>query len=453
MKLFVRRHGENIRYIYETQKWIVWDDNHWKVDEDGAVIRLVKKTIESIYTTALELGDDPRRTQLLKHAIKSQAEPRIFAIERMARSDAAAVLSVRSLDPNPWLIGVQNGVIDLKTGQFRPGQREDYITKRARAIFDHNAQCVAWNAFLDTVTGRDANLKAYLQRMVGYAMTGSVREEVLFVLYGTGNNGKSTFREVVHALLGEYALASDASLLIERKTSGATPEIARLKGRRFVAVNETAENDLLNETRVKYITSQDTIAARHLHKEYFDFDPTHKTFVTTNHKPVVRGADVGIWRRIHLIPFMIAIDKIGKIEKDFRERVLLPELSGILNWAIEGAIVYSREGLNPPATVLAATEDYRKDMDVVGQWLADRCELQEHATVRTNVAYADYAQWATSEIGWVLSPLKFRRNLTNRGFKSGKGTGGQRLIRGLKLNPLNATAMTAIAGGRPPGRW
>ena len=119
----------------------------------------------------------------------------------------------------------------------------------------------------------------------------------------------------------------------------------------------------------------------------------------------MRGADVGIWRRIHLIPFMIAIDKIGKIEKDFRERVLLPELSGILNWAIEGAIVYSREGLNPPATVLAATEDYRKDMDVVGQWLADRCELQEHATVRTNVAYADYAQWATSEIGWVLSPL------------------------------------------------
>jgi putative DNA primase/helicase len=145
MKLFVRRHGENIRYIYETQKWIVWDDNHWKVDEDGAVIRLVKKTIESIYTTALELGDDPRRTQLLKHAIKSQAEPRIFAIERMARSDAAAVLSVRSLDANPWLIGVQNGVIDLKTGQFRPGQREDYITKRARAMFDHNAQCVAQN--------------------------------------------------------------------------------------------------------------------------------------------------------------------------------------------------------------------------------------------------------------------------------------------------------------------
>jgi putative DNA primase/helicase len=216
-KRFVKRYGENIRYVYEWKKWIVWDDNYWKVDEDGAVIRLAKETVESIYTTALKLGDDPRRTELLKHAIKSQAEPRIFAIERMARSDAAVALSVRRLDANPWLIGVQNGVVDLTTGHFRPGQREDYIAKSVGAIFDPNAQCVAWNAFLGTVTGHDANLKAYLQRMVGYAMTGSVREEVLFVLYGTGNNGKSTFREVVHALLGEYAIAADASLLIERK--------------------------------------------------------------------------------------------------------------------------------------------------------------------------------------------------------------------------------------------
>jgi putative DNA primase/helicase len=289
--------------------------------------------------------------------------------------------------------------------------------------------------------------------MVGYAMTGSVREEVLFFLYGTGNNGKSTFREVLHALLGEYAMAADASLLLERKSpGGATPEIARLKGCRFVAVNETAENALLNETRVKYITSQDTIAARHLHKEYFDFDPTHKTFVTSNHKPIVYGTDVGIWRRIHLIPFSVSLDKVGEIEKNFRERRLLPELSGILNWAIEGAIIYGREGLNPPVSVLAATEDYREDMDVVGQWLTDRCELQEHATVPTSVAHMDYKSWAESEIGWALSQLKFRRNLTERGFKGRKGTGGQRLVEGLRLKAENAMRFPMVAGGRPPRR-
>ena len=237
---------------------------------------------------------------------------------------------------------------------------------------------------------------------------------------------------------------------LQQYVTRATPEIARLKGRRFVAINETAENDMLNETRVKYITSQDTIAARHLHKEFFDFDPTHKTFITTNHKPVVHGTDVGIWRRIHLIPFTIALDKIGKIERDFRERRLLPELSGILNWAIEGAVIYNRDGLNPPATVLAATEDYRKDMDVVGQWLTDRCERDPHAAVPTRTAYADYVLWAEGEIGWVLKPLKFRRNLTDRGFKAAKGTGGQRLIQGLKLKP-SMTAMS-VAGGLAQGR-
>jgi putative DNA primase/helicase len=289
--------------------------------------------------------------------------------------------------------------------------------------------------------------------MIGYTMTGSVREEVLFVLYGTGNNGKSTFREIVHAILGDYAIAADASLLVERKMhGGATPEVARLKGRRFAAVNETAENDLLNETRVKYITSQDTISARHLHKEFFDFDPTHKTFITTNHKPIVHGSDIGIWRRIHLIPFTVALDKVGNVEKDFRERRLLPELSGILNWAIRGAVMYCRDGLNPPPIVLSATEEYRKDMDVVGQWLHERCELEVHAAVPSKIVYADYQRWADGEIGWVLSPLKFRRNLTERGFKAAKGTGGQRLVQGLKLKPVNAAIMGLVAAGRLAGR-
>ena len=162
---------------------------------------------------------------------------------------------------------MQNGVVELKTGKFRPARREDLITKRANVIFDPNAQCPNWLKFLDTVTGGDASFQSYIQRVVGYTLTGSVREEVMFVLYGTGNNGKSTFRETVHSLLGDYALATDAGLLIERKTpGGATPELARLKGRRLVSINETSENDHLNEARVKFITSQDKITARNLYQ-------------------------------------------------------------------------------------------------------------------------------------------------------------------------------------------
>jgi putative DNA primase/helicase len=451
-RLFVRRHGENIRYIPEWQKWIVWNDNHWKVDEDGKIFRLVKETVEAIYPAALKLTDDDQRDKLLKHAIRSQAAARLFAIEELARNEADVVLSVRKLDADPWLLGVQNGVIELKTGQFRAGLREDYITKRSDVTFDPEAQCLRWNDFLDTVTGHDAELKAYLQRMVGYTMTGLVREEVLFFLWGTGNNGKSTFRETVHTILGEYAIAADAGLLVGGKVpGGATPEIARLKGCRLVAINETAENDSLNETRVKYITSQDTITARHLHKEFFDFDPTHKGYVATNHKPIVHGSDVGIWRRIHLIPFTVALDKVGPIEKDFRERRLLPEISGILNWAVEGAMIYCRDGLNPPTTVLAATDDYRKDMDIVGDWLSDRCELDAHAAVPTATAYADYVGWAQAETGWALKQLKFRRNLTDRGFKGKKGTGGQRLIEGLKLKSRTPPGLGVV--GRVADRW
>jgi putative DNA primase/helicase len=255
-------------------------------------------------------------------------------------------------------------------------------------------------------------------------LTGSVREEVMFVLYGTGNNGKSTFRETIHSLLGDYALAADAGLLIERKTpGGATPELARLKGRRLVSINETSENDHLNEARVKFITSQDKITARNLYQDFFDFDPSHKTFLTTNHKPIIRGTDIGIWRRIHLLPFTVAIPA-DKIEKDFRERRLMPELPGILNWALAGLAAYCEQGLNPPATVLMSTQEYREDMDAVGQWIAERCELDPEACVPTRVLYNDYSEWAAEEVGWELKMPRFRRQLSDRAFAAAKGSDG-----------------------------
>jgi putative DNA primase/helicase len=290
--------------------------------------------------------------------------------------------------------------------------------------------------------GGDENLIRYIQRATGYALTGSVREEVLFILFGTGNNGKSTFRETLHKMLGEYATAADAGLLIERKNPGAaTPEIARLQGRRLVAINETAENDKLNEARVKFLTSQDTITGRKLYADFFDFIPTHKAFLTTNHKPIVRNADIGIWRRIHLWPFTVTIPE-EVVEKDFATKRLMPELSGILNWALDGLAAYQRGGLDPPSIILSATQDYREEMDVVGQWLDERCERDPQATVPSGSAYTDYKYWADAEIGWAFSALTFRRQLSDRGFRSRKSH-GQRQIIGLRLKP--PTALMALA--------
>ena len=440
----IKRHGENIRFIPEWRKWITWNGSGWDIDNDGAVMRLAKETVEAIYPEALALADEDDRTKLLKHALKSQAEARLKAMLSLAETEADVVVSASKLDADPWLLGVQNGVIELNTGQFRLARQEDLITKRANVAFDSQAQCPEWLKFLDTVMGGDDAVQEFIQRAVGYTLTGCVNEEVLFELFGTGRNGKSTFRETLHALFGDYALAADASLLTERKKAGgATEEIARLKGRRFVAVNETAENDHFNESRVKFITSQDMLSARNLYGHFFDFYPTHKSFLTTNHKPIVRGTDEGIWRRVLLIAFLVAIDK-NKVQKDFRERHLMPELSGILNWALDGLVAYRTQGLNPPETVLASTQEYREDMDVVGQWIAERCELAPEACVPTRGLYNDYSEWAAEEVGWELKVPRFRRQLSDRGFGAAKGTHGQRMVRGLRLKPA-AAAWTAAS--------
>jgi putative DNA primase/helicase len=263
----VARHGSNIRFVHEWHQWIIWEGTHWRADDDGAIMRLAKETVEALYAEAPKIDDEDKRKELRKHGLKCQAAARLDAMIDLARTEPEVVLSAQRLDADPWLLGMQNGVLELQTGKFRPAERDDYITKRTGVAFDPGATCPNWLGFLDKVTGGDRSLSAYLQRVAGYTLTGSTREEVLFVPYGTGNNGKSTFRETLHDVLGDYAVAADAALLIERKApGGATPEIARLKGRRLVAINETSENDQLNEARVKYITSQDKISARNLYQ-------------------------------------------------------------------------------------------------------------------------------------------------------------------------------------------
>jgi putative DNA primase/helicase len=447
----VARHGDNIRYVAQWNQWIVWNEvsGRWEIDHDGAVTRLAEETVLAVFDQALTLANQADRNELLKHAMKSQSEARINAMINLARAEEGVTISPDRLDADPWLLGVQNGVIELRHGGFRFSLREDLTTKSAGTVFDLKADCPNWDQFLRTITNNDRDLQAYLQRAVGYMLTGSVREEVCFILYGVGRNGKSTFREIVHTVMGSYALAADANLLVERKTpGGATEEIARLKGKRFVAVNETAENDQLNETRIKFITSQDMVTARNLYGHYFDFFPTHKTAITTNHKPIVRGADEGIWRRVHLVPFLVSIPP-HSVERDYRERRLLRELPGILNWALDGLAAYLREGLNPPAAVLGSTQDYRSDMDVIGQWLAERCESDPHASIPTAQAFQDYSTWAREEVGWELTKLRFRRHLTDRGFAAAKGAGGMRLITGLRLKsgPLASTLIGILDDG------
>jgi putative DNA primase/helicase len=433
----VRLYEEDIRYVHAWRKWLVWQDGHWRKDEDGSVIRMAKSVVEQMFAEAALINDESRRTATRAHALRSQSAQRLAAMVKLAETEIEVVLPVEKLDADPHLLGVQNGVIELPTGQFRAAQRTDYITKIAGVAYDADAKCPHWDAFLKKIL--DKELIKYLERVNGYLLTGLTGEEVMFIPWGRGSNGKSTYRETIFALLGDYAVGAEASLLItSKKSGGATPDLARLHGRRLVTVNETEQNDHLNDSRVKFITGHDVITARNLYEEPFDFTPTHKTFLTTNHKPIVKGTDEGIWRRIHLLPF-IKVIAIEERDPNFREHKLLPELPGILNRALEGLKEYWNIGLQPPAGVTDATKEYRDDMDLVGNWIEERCEVnpaaEEDTAYQETTAnlHFDYEEWAKGSVGFSMSTIALGRELVNRGFKQ-KKVKQVRGISGLRLN-------------------
>jgi putative DNA primase/helicase len=386
-----------------------------------------------MFVEAGRINDEARRTAMRGHALRSQGAKQLSAMVSLAQSELEVVLAVQKLDADPLLLGVRNGVIDLRTAAFREARREDYVTKVADVAFDAAAGCPNWGAFLQKIFPADADLISYLQRAVGYLLTGLTGEEVLFVLWGAGSNGKSTFRETIFALLGEYAVGADASMLVTNKRSGgATPDLARLHSRRLVTINETEQNDHLNESRVKFITSHDVITARNLYEAPFDFTPTHKTFLTTNHKPIVRGTDQGIWRRIHLLPFLVQITAEDR-QPNFREERLLPELPGILNWALQGLKAWQNGGLQPPKSVMDATQEYRADMDLIGLWIEERCAKNSSFETTTADLYRDYERWADGEVGFKVSVIAFGRELACRPGLTAKKVRGRRGFVGLEV--------------------
>jgi putative DNA primase/helicase len=418
----VASHGPDMRYVPTWKSWMTWVDGHWRRDEDGAVVRMAKATVELMHTEAAQISDEGRRTAVRVWAIKSQSQQRLAAMVKLAESELEVVAHVEQLDADPLVLGVRNGVVDLRNGTFRAARREDYVTKIAGVAYDARAECPNWVKFLATIFDSEGVIQ-FLMRAVGYCLTGLTVEEVLFVLVGTGANGKTTFRETIYTMMGDYAVGSDASLLVtSRRGNAATPDIARLHGRRIVTINETEESDELSEQRMKFITGNDVITARNLYEKLFDFRPTHKSWLTTNHRPIVKSGDEGTWRRIVMIEFLKTIAKKDRVV-DFRETRLTPELPGILNWALRGLKAYRANGLVLPDEVTVATDDYREDMDIIGRWLKERCAEQDDIVTASSVLYDNFAEWSREELGWLLGKSAFGRKLAERGYKRSKIAG------------------------------
>jgi putative DNA primase/helicase len=417
----VAHHGADLRYVYAWEKWLVWDGRVWKVDDTGEVERRAKAAVRSIYAEAASAEDADTRKALASHAKSSEARGRIEAMISLARSEPGIAISPEELDADPWALTTPNGTLDLRAGELHAHRREDHITKASPVEYDPDAVAPTWSAFLERILPGE-ELRAFVQRAVGYSATGDTSEQCMMINHGPGANGKSTFQEAIAATLGDYAMRAPTEMLLAKHSSGIPNDVARLKGARFVSASETEEGRRLAEPLVKDLTGQDTITARFMRAEWFEFRPTHKLWLSTNHKPEIRGTDAAIWRRIRLVPWAVTIPPAERDKKLLAK--LREELPGILAWIVQGCLEWQREGLRPPTEVRRATGKYRAEMDVLAAFIDEECVVSEHATASAKALYSAYRSWCEEYGEKVESQRRFGGRLKERGFENGKITAG-----------------------------
>jgi putative DNA primase/helicase len=387
---FARRHGNDVRFDYRRERWLLWRGHRFEPDTAAAIYRLVLDFIRGWQHDALEVPDRDRRDAVIKFALRLEQQNAIAGLLRLARTLKPIADAGDSWDADPWLLGVPNGVVALRTGTRRDGRREDGITLRAGADFNPSATCPRFEQFVLEISNGDPELARFHQRFAGYALTGDVSEQVLMMQFGGGANGKST---LIRALLHVWADYGDvvAFQTIERTCQRSTipNDLAALAGRRLVVASETREGARLDEGRLKSLTGGDPIRARYLNAEWFTFRPTLKLALCVNHRPVVTDDSHGFWRRVRLVPFERTFSPNPALESQLQD-----EAAGILAWAVRGCLDWQQHGLGQPARVQQATSDYAADSDPLASFLDEACELDEHAETSGADLFDNYRHWS-----------------------------------------------------------
>ncbi|MDQ5911060.1 MAG: putative primase/helicase [Pseudomonadota bacterium] len=448
-------HGADIRYCPPWDKWLLWSGSHWRIDTRLDIDRLSADVPRSLRTRAITLTQeqqsllermaallsrinaDPAQRQGLtkehsrllerKTAIDDEVD---WLLKLAGKLEGTAkrgcmLLATRhkvvvhhsDLDKGHFLLNASNGTVDLQSGKLRAHERRDLLTHDVEIPFDLATAAPTWLQFLNSTFSGDADLIGFVQRAVGYSLTGDVREQVLLICHGVGSNGKSVFLNILQKLLGALAFQAAPDLLMADKQRRHPTEQADLFGKRLVVCQETGEGRRFNETLVKQLTGGDTITARRMHEDFWQFKPTHKLWLSTNHKPEIRGTDHAIWRRIRLIPFNVTFTDDGPARKDpDMEAKLTAELPGILAWAIAGCLDWQRYGLRPPAAVAEATAGYQAEMDVLAAWLGECCIVGKRYEAKAADLYASYCRWCEQSGERPETQRKWGMRLTERGF-------------------------------------
>lgn len=429
---FANDHGTSVRYVHQWERWIIWNGNRWQPDKTKTITQFAKETVRGIHKEAKQHSTEKQQLEAIKWAYKSEGNARIEAALALARSEKGLGILPEDLDANTWILNVQNGTIDLKTGAFHEHDPAAMCSMMSNMRFNPKAKAPVWEKFIDRIMGSDTEVIRFLQQIAGYSLTGQTNEQCLFVLHGNGNNGKSVLMSTLRWLLGDYGTQAKAETFADRKPDAQSNDIAALRGARLVVASETAAGASLAEALVKQATGGEPLVARFLHHEFFTFNPTFKLWLSTNHKPVIRGVDHAIWRRIRLIPFNVVIPPEER-NRDLDE-LLKTEAEGILNWMLEGLRSWLKDGLRVPASISSATDDYRDEMDFLGPFFDKYCDLTGQSNEETAAEiYRWYVTWCRMTDEHAMSSRAFGISLGQRGLRREKGTGGARKWRGIKL--------------------
>lgn len=433
-KQFAKIYSGEMLYCYSRSKWLKFNKTRWEWCLAGEELQAAKKVAQQIVRLAAnefaKNPTDPNSKRLLQHAQNTQNIHRLEAMLEMAAAEPSmGIGDVSQLDSDPMLLGCRNGVIDLEHGHLLTGMPNMLITRQVAAHFHYDAKCPSWLAFLNQCFLGDKETIDYIQKALGYTLTGAVSEEVLHFCFGTGRNGKSVFANVIADIMGDYGITAPAEMLMRKDRSGASNDIARLCGARLVLANETRSDQRFDDLTIKTLVSTERIAARFLYSELFEFWPTFKIWIRGNHKPVITDDSNGAWRRIRLVPFENNVPE--DLVDPHLETRLLAERDGIFAWMVEGALKWKSDQLRPSIRIKSASNQYRDDCDIIGEFIGEGYSLDPSLKISQNELWTAWQFWAKQNNYYQCAKKTFTRRLKDRGITTDGYIGGQRAYIGI----------------------
>jgi putative DNA primase/helicase len=407
--------GEVIRFSYIRKNWYFFDGKIWLIDQQGMIKNLVDRVVEKMKDEPVYVPSGAEEEEIQKAFNKHIKNSRSSRGKTNMIKESEHLLPVQpnQFDCYPDLFNVQNGYLELKTGKLQEHDKNKYFTKISSVEYTDKIDCPLWIEFLNQIFNNDQDLIGYIQRAIGYSLSGSTEEQMMFILYGNGRNGKSVFLDIITEMFGSYATnIQPQTIMVKQQSSGANSDIARLDGARLVTTTEPNEGVRLDEGLVKQLTGGDKVTARFLYENEFDFIPQFKLWMATNHKPIIRGTDDGIWRRMAIVPFTVQIPE-HKVDKRLKHK-LRRELMAILNWAVEGYMMWKKDGLQEPQTIKDQRKEYRGEMDVVEAFLEECCTQHESYKAPAKTLYQTYREWASENGQYLMNSTKFGREMSKR---------------------------------------